>query len=150
MKLLRALRTGPPELCGFFPPSKLCAILWRIMGQKCLIMRIVHEKIFNLLSFQIFVGFTFSTKLSIFKAKTRERKLFCRQINRGRRLFSLPACDWLRFFQSWRVLHKRTSAQLPTASSFFQRSDGYLLGKCTIFTWKNIPMPLSTLEINIA
>ena len=123
------------------------------MGQKYLIMRIVqyfYEKIFNLLSFQIFVGFTFSTKLSIFKAKTRERKLFCRQINRGRRLFSLPACDWLRFFQSWRVLHKRTNAQLPTASSFFQRSDGYLLRKCTIFTGKNISMHLSTLEINIA
>ena len=76
------------------------------------------------------------------KRKHGEKKLFCRQLNRSRRLFSFPGCDWLRFFQSWRVLYKRTSAQVPTASSlehlerFFQRSGGYLLRKCTILYGK--------------
>ena len=48
------------------------------MGQKYLIMRIAQyfeEQIFNLLNLQIFFGFTFKTKLSIFKAKTRGKKV---------------------------------------------------------------------------
>ena len=71
----------------------------------------------NLLSLQIFFGFTFNTKLSIFKVKTREKKLFCHQINRSRALFSFPICDWSYLFQSLCMLYKETRAQVPTASS---------------------------------
>ena len=49
--------------------------------------------------------------------KTRERRLFCCQINPTRVLFSFPSCDWLHFFQSWSLLYKKTGAQVPTASS---------------------------------
>ena len=37
----------------------------------------------------IFFGFTFKTNLSILKATTREKKLFCRQMNQSRALFVL-------------------------------------------------------------
>ena len=44
--------------------------------------------------------------------KTRERMLFCLQINPRRVLFSFPSCDWLYFLQSWHVSKKRTRAHL--------------------------------------
>ena len=50
--------------------------------------RILYKKCFNLLSLQIFFGFTFNITSTIFKAKTWERKLFCCQINQSRVLFS--------------------------------------------------------------
>ena len=43
--------------------------------------------LFQFIKLAIFFGFTLNTNLSIFKAKTRERKLFCHQINRGGALF---------------------------------------------------------------
>ena len=136
MKLWRATAYRTSGIMRFFS-SKLCAIFWRIMGQKYLIMRIAQyfeEQIFNLLNLQIFFGFTFKTKLSISKRKHGEKKLFCRQLNRSRRLFSFPGCDWLRFFQSWRVLYKRTSAQVPTASSLEHL--GHLVHLWTLFSTK--------------
>ena len=61
-----------------FTFSKLCGKNPEILYQKC----------FNLLSLQIFFGFTFNITSTIFKAKTWERKLFCCQINQSRVLFS--------------------------------------------------------------
>ena len=92
------------------------------IAQYCTIFLSQNFLCFNLVSLQVFFGFTFNTKSSIFKAKTPERKLFCRQINRSRALFSFPSYDWLYFFQSWRVLYKKTS---------IERRDA-----CTIFTGK--------------
>ena len=142
---------------------KLCAIFWQIMGQKSQIMHELSMRIaqcctiflsenfycFSLLSLRIFFGFNFNTKLSIFQAKTRERKLFCRQINRGRVLFSFPSCEWLYLFQSWHMLYEKLEHrfQQPAAEntwnallingiceSFLQWSSGYLLWKLTVFT----------------
>ena len=68
--------TGLPELCGF-----LSATMRYFLGNyapkipnyaNCTIL---HN--FFWISLQIFFGFTFYTKLSIFKMKTQERKLFC-------------------------------------------------------------------------
>ena len=47
----------------------------------CTIFLCKNFSCFNLSSLQIFFGFTFNKKLSIFKVKTLERKLFCHQIN---------------------------------------------------------------------
>lgn len=47
---------------------------------------------FNILSLQIFFGFSVKKKLSIFKARTRARELFCLQINRNWALFVFGAC----------------------------------------------------------
>ena len=83
--------------CAFyFPANYLCTLFWQIMCQiswiictnyvNCLMLwhNIAYEqkclKCWSLLRFQIFFSSTFNTKLSIFKPKTRERKLFCRQI----------------------------------------------------------------------
>ena len=65
-----------------------------------------------------FFGFTFKTNLSIFKAKTRERKLVCRQINQSRVLNFFFSKLWLVIFLPImaRVIWK-TRAWVPTASS---------------------------------
>ena len=122
------------------------------MRQKSQIMQILSTNFycFNLISLQIFFGFTLNTNLSIFKAKTRKRKLFCHQINQSGALFFLfQAVIGYISSNHGRVMLK-TRAQVPTASSincldvlwicicerFLQRSGGYLLQKCTIFTGK--------------
>ena len=71
-----------------------------------------HFYYFNLLSLQIFFGFTFMQNYHF-----QSENLFFRQINRSRALFSFPSCDKLCFFQSWRVVYKKTRAQVPTESS---------------------------------
>ena len=53
------------------------------------------------------IGFTFNTNLSIFKVKTRERKLFCCRINRSRALF---------FFSNHGSCYIKNWAQSPMAS----------------------------------
>ena len=72
---------------------------------------------YGLMLDSFFFGFTFKTNWSIFKAKTPERKLFCRQINQSRALFSFSKL-WLVIFLPImaRVIWK-TRAQVPTASS---------------------------------
>lgn len=93
------------------------AIFWQIMHQKSWIMQIGQYWAifwcFNLWNLQIFFGFS---KLSIFKAKTCIRKLFCCIINQSTALFSFPSCDWWYFFQSWHM-YKKPRAWVPTASS---------------------------------
>ena len=91
MLLFAEVCTKDPELC------ENGEILCNIFKQKFLMFRFIK------LAKLIFFGFTFDTNLSIFIAKTLERKLFCRQINQSRVLFSFPSCDWLYFFQSWHV-----------------------------------------------
>ena len=69
----------------------------RIAQYYAILLR-ANSSCFNLLSFQIFFGFTFNTKLFIFKAKTKERKLFYRQINLSRVLFSFPSARVMNAF----------------------------------------------------
>lgn len=54
-----------------------------------------------------FFGFTFNINLSIFKAKTRKGSCFSANKSKRGAFFSFPSCDWLYFFQSWRLLYKK-------------------------------------------
>ena len=107
----------------------------------------------------IFVGFTFNTNLSIFKAKTRERKLFYHeQINRSTQalFFLFQAVIGYISSNHGMCYIKKTRAQASSASAverleclvdlrylicerFKQQGSGYLLQKCTIFTGKKRP-----------
>ena len=96
--------------------------------------------------------FGFTRNLSIFKAKTaktRKRKLFCRQIQTGA-FFLFQAV--IGFFSSNHgACYIKTRAHAPNGQQhrtpgmpclverFLQRSGGYLLRKCTVFMGKNFP-----------
>lgn len=54
---------------------------------------------------------------SFLKQKTQERKLLCCQINQSRALFSFPSCACYISPNHGTCLCKRTSPQVPTASS---------------------------------
>ena len=113
--------------CAIFPKRNLC---------------------FNLLSLQIFFGFTFIQNYPV----------FCRQIHRSRALFSFPSCDWLYLFSNHGACYIKTknkkkpehSSQRPAAQPFpnaslicdicqrfLQRGGGCWRGKCTVFTERN-------------
>ena len=76
-------------------------------------------KCLNLLSFQVFFGLIFNTKLSIFKAKTQERKVSCHQINQSKAFFLFQVVIGYKLFLPIvaRDLYKKTSTQVPPASS---------------------------------
>ena len=91
------------------------------------------------------IGFTFNTNLSIFKVKTRERKLFCCRINRSRALFFFSnhgSC----YIKNWSTVPNGQQSRTPECLvdlrylwMLLQQNGGYLLRKCTIFTGKKSP-----------
>ena len=82
-----------------------------------------------------FFGFTFKTNLSIFKAETRERKLFWSQINQSRVLFFFSKL----FLPLMRVLYEKLEHRplWPAAYMYY-------------IYWKKMSKHLSRYEKNIA
>ena len=95
------LLSESPELCFFLQAN------YKLLFGELLIKNPKSCKLHSIVQYvlQIIFGFTFNAKLS-FSKQTRKGKLFCCQINQSRVLFSFLSCDWLYFFQSWRIILK--------------------------------------------
>ena len=71
---------------------------------------------FNLVSLQIFFGFTLNTNYPFSKCKHGNKVVL--PWNKSKQgPFFFPSCDWLYFFHSWHELYKKTRTQFPMASS---------------------------------
>lgn len=93
--------------------SKAPGIMWIV--QFFIIIIIFFKFIIKLANPSLLLLLT--KNYSFLKQKTRERKLLCCQINQSRALFSFPSCAWYISPNHGTCLCKRTSPQVPIASS---------------------------------
>ena len=133
---LRSVRTATTE--GQYSPVRPSRSV-----SKRLILLGQNFSCFDFLSLEMYFGFTFNTKLSIFEAKTRERKLYYRQINRIRLIFFIFQAVIAYISSNHGACHIKATEQVPTASiiecleclymicdickRYVQRNGGYLM-----------------------
>ena len=131
----------------FFFSSKLCAK----NRELCELRNIFKRKVFMFQFTKLALVSLLIQKLSIFKAKTRGKKMFYRQINRSRALFlsqavigyissNHGACHIKKLVhRPQRPVGWNAWNSLMICERFLQRSGGCFLRKCTIFTGKEFP-----------
>ena len=93
---------------------------WRIIRQKSLIMRIAQQFKAKILMSRLInlacLSRSYFTILSIFKAKTRPRKLFCREINRSRAPFRQAVIGYV--FSNHGVCYIKDCSTGPNAQQY--------------------------------